>query len=254
MNTLELSRKAIETIGDVTFNATITENRYDQEEDIDLTLTKEQIMFLLHYRTFNNDLFDGIVEDYIDVAETLEAEAIETFNNGELRAYVADLIPEELQHIRETIDNIDYDDEEKYEKAEAEIVKMVEAAEDGNYTFEYCVADSSRDIEYIAEDELYIQLPLKAHEIELLVRAELWGEKEDEAYAYINARINQTGVASKYETKYEGTCEELDNYLHSWEVLLSKIGAGDVNESNIRLWLDFFEKEAYIDTTIEHWR
>lgn len=53
---------------------------------------------------------------------------------------------------------------------------------------------------------------------------------------------------------YSGECEQLDNYLRSWDMILEKIDKGEINEDNLEQWLAYFDDSNNFDNDIDLWK
>lgn len=106
MTQLELAKKAIETIGWHSFHCRIyarevgKRNYLCSHYDDEIELSSEQICFLLKEQLDNEELFEGIKTEEVDVDEIIVARAEDgDWPDIGLRAMVNNTIPSELTEL-----------------------------------------------------------------------------------------------------------------------------------------------------------
>lgn len=163
------------------------------------------------------------------------------------------VVPEELSDIAEKLEALDVEDEDAVAEVRAEI-KGIEA---GDYTFRFTVEDGC---ENCPTDEAEESLPLTAAEAILYgeypieeVFSDLCNEQLGEDF--INDLAEKKDFCDEY-VNYScgGSCDELDYYLDAWKYIIDHIISGQITESTLDSWLEYFDECYYQEeTTVEKW-
>ena len=251
MTQLELARKAIENIGWHSFHCNLYASEggacsggWDGEDEIELS--SEQICYLLKERMDNEELFEGIPTEEVDIDEEIGSMAeAGSWPEGGPHATVNNAIPDELTSLSEELDSL----------AEAEndadsiknIREKLRAIKDGNYTFHFTVTDPE-DSYYFDEDGEE-EIPLTAMEAIGLLYGQYDLEEVFEGICdkaldedYINDKAEEMELADGYDSSfsYGGECEGLDGFHDAWVFFIENILSGDITEDALDSWIEYF--------------
>lgn len=165
------------------------------------------------------------------------------------------VVPKKLSDITEKLEALDVEDEDAVAEVRAEI-KGIEA---GDYTFRFTVEDGC---ENCPTDEAEEPLPLTAAEAQAILYGEYPIEEvfsdlcnEPLGEDFINDLAEKKDFCSTY-VNYScgGSCDELDYYLDAWKYIIDHIVSGQITESTLDSWLEYFDECYYQEeTTVEKW-
>ncbi len=165
------------------------------------------------------------------------------------------VVPEELSDIAEKLEALDVEDEDAVAEVRAEI-KGIEA---GDYTFRFTVEDGCENCPI---DEAEEPLPLTAAEAQAILYGEYPIEEvfsdlcnEQLGEDFINDLAENKDFCDEY-VNYScgGSCDELDYYLDAWKYIIDHIISGQITESTLDSWLEYFDECYYQEeTTVEKW-
>lgn len=165
------------------------------------------------------------------------------------------VVPKELSDIAEKLEALDVEDEDAVAEVRAEI-KGIEA---GDYTFRFTVEDGC---ENCPTDEAEEPLPLTAAEAQAILYGEYPIEEvfsdlcnEPLGEDFINDLAEKKDFCDEY-VNYScgGSCDELDYYLDVWKYIIDHIISGQITESTLDSWLEYFDECYYQEkTTVEKW-
>lgn len=165
------------------------------------------------------------------------------------------VVPKELSDIAEKLEALDVEDEDAVAEVRAEI-KGIEA---GDYTFRFTVEDGC---ENCPTDEAEEPLPLTAAEAQAILYGEYPIEEvfsdlcnEPLGEDFINDLAEKKDFCDEYVNyNYGGSCDELDYYLDAWKYIIDHIISGQITESTLDSWLEYFDECYYQEeTTVEKW-
>lgn len=163
------------------------------------------------------------------------------------------VVPKKLSNITEKLEALDVEDEDAVAEVRAEI-KGIEA---GDYTFRFTVEDGC---ENCPTDETEEPLPLTAAEAQAILYGEYPIEEvfsdlcnEPLGEDFINDLAEKKDFCDEY-VNYScgGSCDELDYYLDAWKYIIDHIISGQITESTLDSWLEYFDECYYQEeTTVE---
>lgn len=165
------------------------------------------------------------------------------------------VVPEELSDIAEKLEALDVEDEDAVAEVRAEI-KGIEA---GDYTFRFTVEDGCENCPI---DEAEEPLPLTAAEAQAILYGEYPIEEvfsdlcnEQLGEDFINDLAEKKDFCDEYvNCSCGGSCDELDYYLDAWKYIIDHIISGQITESTLDSWLEYFDECYYQEeTTVEKW-
>lgn len=163
------------------------------------------------------------------------------------------VVPKKLSDIAEKLEALDVEDEDAVAEVRAEI-KGIEA---GDYTFRFTVEDGC---ENCPTDEAEEPLPLTAAEAILYGEypiEEVFSDLCNEPFGedFINDLAEKKDFCDEYVNySYGGSCDELDYYLDAWKYIIDHIISGQITESTLDSWLEYFDECYYQEeTTVEKW-
>ena len=160
------------------------------------------------------------------------------------------VVPEELSDIAEKLEALDVEDEDAVAEVRAEI-KGIEA---GDYTFRFTVEDGCENCPI---DEAEEPLPLTAAEAQAILYGEYPIEEvfsdscnEPLGEDFINDLAEKKDFCDEY-VNYScgGSCDELDYYLDAWKYIIDHIISGQITESTLDSWLEYFDECYYQEET-----
>lgn len=145
------------------------------------------------------------------------------------------------------------------EDAVAEVRAEIKGIEAGDYTFRFTVEDGC---ENCPTDEAEEPLPLPAAEAQAILYGEYPIEEvfsdlcnEPLGEDFINDLAEKKDFCDEY-VNYScgGSCDELDYYLDAWKYIIDHIVSGQITESTLDSWLEYFDECYYQEeTTVEKW-
>ena len=261
MTTLELERKALDIIDDSTFRCGVYASEGGKCSDgwgdsLDLELTKAELLYLIKERVSNDDAFEGMATESVNVEEIIDDMTCEAaWPDGGPTASVNSVIPKEMKSLSGEIDELNMDDPDSV-SAMRDRLKSIKG---GEYTFSFTVTDGDRMYYFTEDAEETINLT--ADQIIGL----LWGHHGiDELFdglcekpldeELINDKADEKGFACNYDYfSYGGESEELEGFLNAWETLFDKIEEGIVTEDTLEKWLEYFDDSDNYEYGIEEW-
>ncbi len=246
MNNIELAKKALESVDDMSFNCYLYASTGGTcssgwDDNRELYLSASELLYLIS-RGFSKqkELFENLDMTEVDVEEKINELAHEgAFPEGGAYASVNGVVPDELEDLGEMLENYDED-------AADEIRQRLEDITDGEFTFYFTIKDS---FDYVFEEDAEEPISLTAGQVRGLLNGEYGNDElfqdldcEEADEDLINDKAEELGFAEEYNTfSVGGDCEELDTYLESWETLIEKILAGEVDEDSLDNWLKYFD-------------
>ena len=265
MTNLELAKKALARLKGGEFNLIVRASEggacgygYDGEDSVELY--QDQIAFLLKDRVSDRRVFDGIKMEEVNLDAIFEEKAREDAwpDGDEIRAYVNDSIPEELDDLSYELSELDTEDEEALGRMREQLMAIT----DGEYTFYFTL---KKDGDYYLGEHEEAQLSLTANEVLGLLYGSydmkevfegICDQRLDEDY--INDKVEEEGIFNEEDDdyydgySYSGESQQLDNYLDSWVYLLNNILSGNITEEQLDSWLRYFDEKDY-SWKIEFW-
>lgn len=264
MTQVELARKVLDDIGWHSLHCSLYASEGGAcgggwDGDDELELSPEQICCLLKERMGNEELFEGIATEEIDIDEEIGSMAeAGSWPEGGPHATVNDAIPDELAGLSEELDALA--EGENDADSIKDIREKLRAIKDGNYTFHFTVVDAEDS--YYFDENAEEEVPLTAMEAIGL----LYGQYDlDEVFEgicdqaldedFINDKAEEMGLANGYDDSfsYGGECGGLDGFLDAWVFILENILSGDITEQTLDSWTEYFDDPENYETDISDW-
>ncbi len=179
-----------------------------------------------------------------------------TFEEGKGGCYgvtVNDYVPDELQDRNQMIDEME-ENGTSVEKIRAQL-KAIKA---GKYTFCFTITDGEG---YYYSEDAGAEIKLTALQARGLLyvpdRVKLFNgirftEDVDDEFL-CGAAEEQEICKDENPYKFRGECSGLDEYLNAWKTLLTKILAGEIQESELDEWLRYFDELNDYKMDIKDW-
>ena len=145
------------------------------------------------------------------------------------------VVPKKLSDIAEKLEALDVEDED----AVAEVRTEIKGIEAGDYTFRFTVEDGCENCPTDEADAiLYGEYPIEE------VFSDLCNEQLGEDF--INDLAEKKDFCDEY-VNYScgGSCDELDYYLDAWKYIIDHIVSGQITESTLDSWLEYFDECYY---------
>lgn len=259
MKAIALAKRTLARIGDEYFRLNVSASTGGKCSDgwgdsLELALSKGAILYLLKQRIGNDDLFQELSLEEIDIDSVIYDMTMEAaWPDGGPSASVNDIIPNELSELSGELELLDESDEE----AVMAVREKLKQVSDGKYTFSFTVEASDyyftegaeEAIELTAKEALGI---LHGHHGMDEIFEGICEESYDEDF--INDKADELGFASDYDTfSYGSDCEQLDAYLSAWEYIIDSILFGGISEEDIDSWLEYFDDSNNYEMAIADW-
>ncbi len=261
MNNEDLAKDALLAVCDMSFPCYlyasvggICGGGWDGEGELELTAG--QLLYLISQRLGGKQMFDGFDLEEIDLEKEISQRAFEgAFPEGGPYALVESVVPDELDGLKELLENYDGNDGD----AADEIMEQLNDLTDGYYTFHFTIMDAEAGCEI--EENVEETIHLTASEVRGLLYNEYDFEDlfQDTDYEVadedlINEKAEETGITDSYKDYiFGGDCDELETYLDSWETLVQKIADDEVDEDSLGDWIEYFEDSENFSYDIEFW-
>lgn len=254
MDSIELAKKALKTIGTRSFSCWLYGGDWDTYEQ--LTMTEGELLYLINKEVGFDSAFEGFELVETDVESQINDMAREgAWPDGGPMARVNGVIPEELEDLSDDLEELDLDDEDAVNRMR----ERLKAIKGGDYTFSFDIVDGSYSY-YFAEDTEE-EIHLTAEEVLGLLLGEhgdspvfdgICSKAFDEDL--INDKAEKAGFADEHDNvEVGGRCEAIDQFVTAWGTLLDKIAEEVVTEENLDLWLRYFDDDNNLETDIEEW-
>lgn len=259
MNNIQLAKKVLNKIKDESFSLGVsvsTGGKCDGGwcDSLDLYLSKEQLLYLINKRNGNNEVFEGLTLEEVDVDSIITDMTMEAaWPDGGPSATVNDVIPNELSELSEELESLDETDVEAIKSMREKLLQVT----DGKYTFYFTVEASGY---YFTEDaEECIELSAKEalgilygqHDIDEVFEG-ICDESYDEEL--INDKADKLGFADDYDNFcYGGECEQLESYLNAWDYIIDSIMSDEIVEEDLDSWLEYFDDSDNYEYDIVEW-
>lgn len=261
MEKIELAKKALESVQGMSFNCMVgcyeggkCGDSYTDYQELDLS--REEVLYLINKPQFE-EVFAGLKMEPVDVEATLTEMAYESsWPDGGAHASVNEIIPEELKELNEKLNNLDVKDAVALE----DVRSQLKGIKDGEYTFRFDVYDGNQA--YCFGDDVQETINISGNEARALLKHEhdipavfdeICSEELDEDF--INEKAEEAGIAERYDyLTYSYNCDELDNFIDSWNILITKIMSGEIVEDELDTWLEYFNDSDNFEDTIDDWK
>ena len=146
MDSIELAKKALKTIGTRSFSCWLYGGDWDTYEQ--LTMTEGELLYLINKEVGFDSAFEGFELVETDVESQINDMAREgAWPDGGPMARVNGVIPEELEDLSDDLEELDLDDEDAVNRMR----ERLKAIKGGDYTFSFDIVDGSYSY-YFAED------------------------------------------------------------------------------------------------------
>ncbi len=222
--------------------------------DTDIELTAPQILFLLKDRIADNSVLQGLEMEDPNIEKMLSEEAkAGAWPDGGAKAYVNEVIPDELEWLADILEELDPEDEQSVDDVRVELQSVA----DGKYTFHFSISADG----YMFDEDVVDEVELTAEEALGLLYGQFYMPEVFEGICddmfdedLINDKYDEMGVVDDYvHFTYWGKCESLEFFLDAWAYIIDHILSGDISETELPLWLEYFNDPENYDCSIEYW-